>query len=120
MADSRTGRPLARAKNEDGWLATSPPTLIADRLLFHDHAGRLWAVDAETLNVAWATERPGMISYAPPVAAEEVLVTQWIGSGLVLARTSVGEEILYAPAMTDRGLFLVSKGGTIWRVRSSA
>ncbi|MEM7351484.1 MAG: PQQ-binding-like beta-propeller repeat protein [Acidobacteriota bacterium] len=76
--DSRSGSLLTRMENSDDWLATSPPTLLGDQLFFHDHAGRLWAVDTETLEPRWNVERRGMISYAPPAVSGNGLIAQWI------------------------------------------
>ncbi len=82
IVDMRSGELLARMKNSDEWLATSPPTLNEERIFFHDHAGRLWAADADTLDSRWIVRRRSMISYAPPAVSEKVVIAQWIKAGL--------------------------------------
>ncbi len=81
LIDCNSRRELARMENSDEWFATSPPALAANRAFFHDHGGRLWAVDSETLETRWSVVRRGMISYAPPAVSEKTLVAQWVKAG---------------------------------------
>ncbi len=96
---------------------------VSEQKLFHGMSPSFYeALDQATGDVVWR------FSAKSPCPCHPIAGTGWTAfvardgtiswlstdEGRLLAKFSVGEGILYAPAMTDRGLFVVSEAGTIW------
>lgn len=99
---------------------TSPPLLLGDLLLFGDHAGRLWAVDAASGEVRWTFDTGRPIAAAPAasggvvyVAAGQRLYALEARAGLYLWSHTATDVIQGSPLVLDGLLLFGAEDGLL-------
>ena len=83
------------------------------------------AIDPLSRKILWRSPIESPVVCAPVADEDSVIVAMENGTiarlsattGEVIVNCSLGEEVIFTPALTDYGLFLATTDGTLWRIR---